>query len=348
MFYTEMSYIQRISYTLERYKVVNINPYSINFRCPICGDSQTHKQKARAYIYEKKGQFKYNCFNCGVNFPFWVFLKDYYPNIYLDYKIDWMKNKFGDNYQSISIPDFSTKTEFDTSQFFLGTQLSLLQDDNVFISYVKSRCIPFKYWKSLWGCSDINLITRQIDKYKNAKFVSEPVIVVPLYNEYRKFSYISVRTISPSSFMRYLILGLDEVYPKIWGLEFIDYNKPIFILEGQFDAMCVENALALLGTSKAQSIEYLSNKINNIKDIIFVFDSDFRYNKEVRKTLERTISDGYSVVLFDKYFRFKDINEAITKGNWSFKDVQEYLSKRIFSGLRAKIELSNILKLQNR
>ena len=47
-----------------------------NFRCPYCGDSQKHKNKARGYLYIIKNDYNYKCHNCGVTRTFTNFLKD--------------------------------------------------------------------------------------------------------------------------------------------------------------------------------------------------------------------------------------------------------------------------------
>ena len=38
-----------------------------NFRCPICGDSQKHKNKARGYMYPVKADMNFKCHNCGAS-----------------------------------------------------------------------------------------------------------------------------------------------------------------------------------------------------------------------------------------------------------------------------------------
>lgn len=339
---TEKNYITRISNQLERYKVINNNPYTVNFRCPICGDSQKRKHIARAYIFEKGNQLRFNCFNCDSHFPFWVFLKDHFSNIYLQYKVDWMRNTYGEKAHTPQEETcFKTTTHFDSPKFNLGTVLNQVDQDNPVLEYVIKRKIPNKYWNSLFCCDDINTITQQIEKYKHIKFTPEPILVIPLFNENREFSYINIRSISDHSFFRYLLLQVSEQFPKIWGLENVDYEKPIFVTEGPIDAMCCSNSIAMIGTSKHQAIQYLKPQDKNL---IFVFDNELSSNRDIRRAIEKTISSGYSVVLFDKKFPYKDINKAVVEGGWSIEEIDQYLTMRTFSSLRAKLELGNILK----
>ena len=41
---------------------------------------------------------------------------------------------------------------------------------------------------------------------------------------------------------------LDEDAPKLYGLEKINTEKPIYILEGPFDSLFVENSVAMCGS----------------------------------------------------------------------------------------------------
>ena len=69
----DVKYINLISSRLSKFKRVKPNLY--NFRCPICGDSQKNKNKARGYFYQVKNNTNYKCHNCGVNISFNNFLK---------------------------------------------------------------------------------------------------------------------------------------------------------------------------------------------------------------------------------------------------------------------------------
>ena len=69
----DSKYIGLISSRLQKFKRVKSNLY--NFRCPICGDSQKHKNKARGYFYQIKTNTNFKCHNCGASLSFNNFLK---------------------------------------------------------------------------------------------------------------------------------------------------------------------------------------------------------------------------------------------------------------------------------
>ena len=52
MDYIDVKYINLISSRLLKFK--RVKPHLYNFRCPICGDSQKNKNKARGYFYQVK------------------------------------------------------------------------------------------------------------------------------------------------------------------------------------------------------------------------------------------------------------------------------------------------------
>ena len=74
MDFVDVKYINLISSRLQKFKKVKNNLY--NFRCPICGDSQRNKSKARGYLYQVKNNTNFKCHNCGINISFSNFLKE--------------------------------------------------------------------------------------------------------------------------------------------------------------------------------------------------------------------------------------------------------------------------------
>ena len=68
----DSKYIGLVSSRLQKFKRVKADLY--NFRCPICGDSQKHKNKARGYFYQVKMNTNYKCHNCGASLSFNNFL----------------------------------------------------------------------------------------------------------------------------------------------------------------------------------------------------------------------------------------------------------------------------------
>ena len=84
--FVEIKYLNLISTSLPLFK--RKKDFLWNFRCPICGDSQTNKTKARGYMFQVKGDLVYKCHNCQVGMGFSKFLEIMDPASYKQYKLE--------------------------------------------------------------------------------------------------------------------------------------------------------------------------------------------------------------------------------------------------------------------
>ena len=82
----DSKFIGLVSSRLDRFKKVKANLY--NFRCPICGDSQKHKNKARGYFYKVKAQTNFKCHNCGASMSFSFFLKKFDESLHKQFVME--------------------------------------------------------------------------------------------------------------------------------------------------------------------------------------------------------------------------------------------------------------------
>ena len=96
--FVDVQYAQSLAGRMERFKVTRTNPYRINFRCPLCGDSQKSRTKARGWLLEKDNNFVYYCHNCGASHSFSYFLKIVDPLAFKDYVSEKFINKHGKFY----------------------------------------------------------------------------------------------------------------------------------------------------------------------------------------------------------------------------------------------------------
>ena len=83
MLHIDLKYINMIAHRFERFK--RKDDYLFNFRCPICGDSSTKKNKARGYIYKKKNDMFFKCHNCDAGKTFGGLLKETDPMLHKQY-----------------------------------------------------------------------------------------------------------------------------------------------------------------------------------------------------------------------------------------------------------------------
>ena len=102
----DSKYIGLVSSRLQNFKRVKADLY--NFRCPICGDSQKHKNKARRYFYQVKTNTNFKCHNCGASLSFNNFLKQIDPTLHKQYTME----KFKDGFTGKSFVVEEPKLEF--------------------------------------------------------------------------------------------------------------------------------------------------------------------------------------------------------------------------------------------
>ena len=90
MVHIDLKYIMLLSPRLDKFKKVRDNLF--NFRCPYCGDSQKHRNKARGYFYRKKNDFFYKCHNCSIGTNLAKVVKYVDSELYRDYVLERYKS----------------------------------------------------------------------------------------------------------------------------------------------------------------------------------------------------------------------------------------------------------------
>jgi len=121
--------------------------------------------------------------------------------------------------------------------------------------------------------------------------------------------------------------------PKIYGLDQIDNEKPIYIIEGPFDATLVQNSVAMCGSD-------LDIRSFGWSDYIYVYDNEPR-NREIVNRIAKTIDRGDKIVIWPSSVEEKDINDMVLGG----QNVMSVLKSNTYSGLQAKVKFNNWKKI---
>lgn len=330
MDFIDVKYINLISSRLPKFKKVKPNLY--NFRCPICGDSQKQKNKARGYLYRVKNNTNYKCHNCGISVSFNSFLKDLDPETHKEYIFEKFKDgKTGKNFAAQSPEDIFKKVETSKPEFKMKIVIDLPSAFLVSRSkqYLESRAIlrgEFYYAKNFMEF--VNTI--KPDTFKSIHY-GEERIVIPLI---RNNTLIGVqgRALSTNP-IKYLTIMLDDDAPKVYGLDTIDKRLPVYVVEGPFDSTFINNSVALCGSD---------GEIRDLErsDKVFVYDNEPR-NKEIVNRIERCIERGERVVIWPTTIREKDINDMVLSGH----NVQEIVESNVYTGLQAKLKFTTWKKV---
>ena len=325
MNHVDSKFINLLSPKLQKFKRVKANLYT--FRCPICGDSKKSKNKTRGYIYSVKANTNFKCHNCGASMSFNNFLKQVDPAVHKQYSLEKFKNGHtGRNFVSDE-PEFN----FEAPKFKQKIDLPKASEDPTSNGYLTARkldCNKFYYAEKFkeW----VNTIKPTFDdtKYDEAR------IIIPLFYNQNLIG-IQGRSLdfnNPKS-VKYITVMFNDDAPKIYGLDNIRKDAPVYVTEGPFDSTFIRNAIAMCGADA-------DVKRWGISDPIWIYDNEPR-NREILSRIGKTIDSGEKVVIWPSGITQKDINDMVVSG----LDVQSVIESNTYSGLEAKLKFTTWKKI---
>jgi hypothetical protein len=332
--YIDIKYLHSISYRLENFKKKSQDLY--NCRCPICGDSQRNKKKARGYFYRGKNDLYYKCHKCGASQHFGTFLKTFDPNLYGQYVIE--RYAQGSTAKATAHKDVSKVMDF-TPTFAkkpepklidsIMDRLDTLPDDHEVIQYVTNRKIPRHAFSRLYFIPNVKDVVQLNAKYKESIITTEPRLAIPFFDGSGKLLVVSLRGIRGES-LRYINVKVDEDAPSIFGLDQVDPTKEVLVVEGPLDSLFLDNAIACAGTSFGKIDQLPLSK----EKITIIFDNQPK-NRDVGKLMNKYIEMGYKMVIWPDSVPGKDINEMIENGLTS-EEIHSIINDNTVKGLSAK------------
>ena len=312
-------YIRLLEPKLE--KLVKKSDKVYNCRCPLCGDSQRNKTKARGYFYQVKNNTNYKCHNCSVTTTFAKFLKQLDSSLYRQYCLEKYSSKqakqkvLEEPEPILSQPVFREKLNLPrASENKIAKQYLLnrrIDPDNFYYTE------KFKEW--------CNTVKPNSFSDKSLKY-DEPRIIIPLYYD-KKLIGIQGRSIFPNE-IKYITIMFSEDVPKIYGYDNVNRSKEVYVLEGPFDSTFVPNSIAMCGAD-VNLLEL------NIKSPVYVYDNEPR-NKDIHQRMVKVINKGESIVIWPSYIKEKDVNQMVM----SDLNVADIIKNNTFSGLQAKLQLT--------
>ena len=327
--FVDIQYAQMLSGRLDNFRIRNTAPYKINFRCPICGDSQKSRSKARGWLLERENKFSYYCHNCGASQGFQYFLKTIDPLLYNDYIAEKFVAKANNSVQETDITSFKTKKPvFKKDPLKKLKKVSQLAPDHAIKRYISKRQIPSHHHYRLYYAPKFKTWINEIipNKFEHVG-KDEPRLVIPFLDDKGKVFGVSARGFNPEG-IRYITIMFDE-RPKIFGLDKVNFNEPYYIVEGAIDSFFLSNAIAMNGA------EGNGNAAN--ERAIYVFDAEPR-NKEIHKRMEKVIKNGHKICIWPNDVPGKDINEMYLNG---MTDVEKVIEDNTYQGLQAELKLAS-------
>ena len=323
MDYVDTRFINLVSSRLQKFKKVKPNLY--NFRCPVCGDSKKHKNKARGYLYAVKNNTNFKCHNCGASLSLNNFLKEMDVTLHKQYVLEKFKSGNTGNNFVVKEPDFNfEKPKFKPKPPELD--LPKASDNVASATYLERRNIdPNKFYYAEKFKSWTNTKVRNTFGQSDLKY-DEPRIIIPLYYQNNLVGFQG-RALGPSK-VKYITIMIDDEAPKIYGLDNIRRDAPVFVTEGPFDSTFLRNSIAMCGAD-ADVTSW------GVRDPVYVYDNEPR-NTEICKRIQAAISSQQAVVIWPSYVEEKDINDMYLAGH----NVQNLVELNTYRGLKAKLKFN--------
>ena len=318
----DSKYIGLVSSRLQKFKRVKPNLY--NFRCPICGDSQKNKSKTRGYLYAVKADMNFRCHNCGASMTLSNFLKKIDSNLHKQYVFERFKNNSTGRGTVVEEPKFN----FEPPKFKSKLDLPKASENDIAKRYLEKRKLnpdKFYYTDKFKAWSNSHKHTFDDLTY------DEPRIIIPLFYTNTLVGFQG-RSLGPSK-VKYITVMINDDAPKIYGLDNIRRDAPVFVTEGPFDSTFIRNSIAMCGADGDVGKWGVSTPV-------WVYDNEPR-NKEITTRISNTITSGGSVVIFPHNVKEKDINDMVLAGH----DVQSIVESNIYKGLEATLQFTTWKKI---
>ena len=316
----DLKFIHLISGRLDHFK--KLRDYLYNFRCPFCGDSEKFKNKARGYFYRVKDQMNYKCHNCSHGTTAALVIKELDADIYKEYvKEKWVESGYGNGKREHE-PRFKFyEPIFKKKDPKLKDLISInkLTTTHPARQVVEARQIPEKHLDKFF------LVHRFYEWAEISSNQDHPRLVLPFWDEDGNVFAAQGRAFGDEQ-PKYLTCKFDDK-PKIYGLDRVDWNRRVYVVEGPIDSLFLHNCLAVAGSD----FQHIPSD-----GTVVVCDNEPR-SKEIVKKMADLIEQNYELVIWPSDIKEKDLNDMAIAGR---NDIQTIIDNNTFSGLEARMKLA--------
>lgn len=220
------SVVELISDFLGEPKKIYENRSQVSWDCPVCDDG---KHKGNLEVNVEKAVF--HCWSCGE-----------YEGTHgsLGKLFDKYGNKKHKKLYNVLKPETVVKREKNKKTLRLPDNFTLFKDSST-VYPVRRQAINYLYNR---GISDYMVEKYQIGFCDKGDHAGR--IVIPSYNTKGELNYYIARSWDPHSRAKYRNPEAEKEKIIFWE-SLIDWNKDIFLVEGAFDGLFLENSIPMLG-----------------------------------------------------------------------------------------------------
>lgn len=315
----------------------------LRFHCPFCGDTYNPRGNPRGNLYFKSKH--YFCFNGGCFES--MSLQKFVSRLSEKYDVDidgmdltqlssddetttdssfnkLILTKDNDIYNymdDLGLLDYLPKTDDIINLLGLRNVLSLPKDSNVraFLEKRDAYAIPDISKRCFANSSDDKIFLMNVDDMSgktlsySSRSVNKKNYIIQIYSDMLNFWKPDVPEIIQDS-----VDFLDSI-SSYFNILNLDFSKPINVCEGQFDAMFLDNYMALQGVNK---IDFVTKHMQLSRINAFMDRDDAGY-----KTAFRLFGDGYGIFMWSSVIdKMKHVWSSDVKEINKIHDINELFS----------------------
>lgn len=332
MLHIDLKYISLVGPNLRNFKKKKTNLF--NCSCPICGDSEKKKTKARGFFYQKGQSMYFKCHNCSAGLGVGNFLKNVFPTYYDQFLLDKYKSGVSTNKTEKTIAKIA-EVKFYTLTSKHAIKVSELDEKHFVKQYVLGRKIPEHHHNRLFYTEDFARLVDDVfpGKYTNLKS-GDARLVIPFFDVEQRVIGLQGRSLFAEGGLRYITIRASSTTDLVYGLERLNRTERVYVVEGPIDSLFLPNCLAAANSDLSSCL----SKVDSTLDAVLVFDNEPR-NKDILSLMSSAIKQNKRVCIWPSTIDQKDINDMILSG-LSKEDVLKVIEERTFSGLSAELEFS--------
>ena len=194
--------------------------------------------------------------------------------------------------------------------------------------YVIGRRIPRDKFSLLYYSPDFKKFVEEMGSPKAKELMTgDPRLIIPFFDVDGNLFAFQGRALTNSK-VRYISIKLNTDASLIYGLDRVNLDSPVYVVEGPIDSLFLPNAIAAAGSDLTRVTDIVPNPI-------FVFDNEPR-NKEICRGMAKAMSKENKIVIWPDSLSEKDINDMVLIG----KDPEKIIRENTYEGLEAGARLA--------
>ena len=210
---------------------------------------------------------------------------------------------------------------------------------------VEQRKIPPKCFNELYLCKSFYKFTNSLIPNKFPSLDGDhPRLLIPFRDEKGEVFAYQGRAFGKEQ-PKYITIKLDDDKDKIFGLDKVDKNKSIFVVEGPLDSLFLDNCIAVAGADFSKPLSIGGRLITN-EELTVIYDNEPR-NEHIVNRMISAVDKNFNVCMWPDSMKHKDINDMIIAG-YSKEKIEEIIVDNTFYGVAAKLRFVEWKKINER